>query len=269
MAKQRSRKRPAPTRATETAQFVFRGTVTQRGAVTFDEVPMTRDSLIVRVDEILDGPPVLAGFAGAEITVQLSRGQKVNTGKSYVFYTNGWMYGAGLAVKCVAVKPDTDLDLRESRQAIETAPERALRERAGRAEMVVTGRVTEIREAPRLPKAPITEHDPEWRRAVIAVEEVPQEAPAGRKRSRARARGRGARQVVIRFAASPDVRWATAPKFSVGDAGVWFLGERTRSRDMEAVRAAAGAAADEYVVVDPEDFLPHEFAERVMTILNR
>ena len=158
------------------------------------------------------------------------------------------------------------LDVRESRQAIETAPERALRARAERAEMVVTGRVTEIREAPRPPKAPITEHDPEWRRAVIAIDEVPQEAPAGRRRSRGRGRSG---QVVIRFAASPDVRWATAPKFSVGDAGVWFLGERTKSKDTEAVRAAAGAAEDEYVVVDPEDFLPHEFAERVMTILNR
>lgn len=252
------RSRTASGASSTPAQFVFRGTVLQRGAATFDEVPLTRDTLIVRVDEILDGPPMLAGFAGKEITVQLARGQKATTGKAYIFHTNGWLFGDGLAVVCVKLVPESEGAIRQSRQALETAPERALRERANQAELVVTGRVTEISEAPRVPKTPITEHDPEWRKAVIAVDEVPRSARRGKPR-----------QVVVRFSGSPDVRWASAPKFSVGDAGVWFLGEKKQTKDTQAVRAAAGAARNEYVVVSPDDFLPAEFAERVMNVLNR
>ncbi|MEZ5287452.1 MAG: hypothetical protein R2712_22165 [Vicinamibacterales bacterium] len=243
------------------AQFVFRGSVAQRGAATFDDVPLTRDTLVVHVDEILDGPPIMAGFEGADITVQLTKGQKATTGKAYVFHTNGWLFGEGLAVSCVKLVPESEGAVRQSRQALAAAPERALRERASQAELVVTGRVTEVSEAPRLPRAPITEHDPEWRKAVIAVDEVPATAR--------RAGTRKPRQVVVRFPGSPDVRWAMAPKFTVGDTGVWFLGEKKATSDTQAVRAAAGAARNEYVVVSPDDYLPAEFAERVMTILNR
>ncbi len=254
------------TRATPEApaaapSFVFRGTVQQRGAATLDEVPLTRDTLIVRVDEILDGPAVLMGYAGREVTVQLTRGQKATTGKPYIFHTVGWMFGAGLAVSCVKLVPESDGAVRQSRQALETAPERALRARANEAELVVTGRVTEISEAPRAPRAPITEHDPEWRKAVIAVDDVPR---TGRRASG----GRKPQKVVVRFPSSPDVRWASAPKFAVGDAGVWFLGEKKQTKDNQAVRSAAGAAKSEYVVVSRDDFLPAEFAERVMAVLN-
>lgn len=260
MAKRRARKASAAT-PTEEATFVFRGTVVQRGAATLDEVPLTRSTLVVRVDEILDGPPVLAGFAGQDITVQLGSGQQAATGKSYVFHTAGWIYGAGLAVRCLKLTPETEAAVRASRQSLESAPERALKARAARAELVVSGRVTEVAEAPRLARAPITEHDPEWRRATIAVDEVPA--------SSQRVGARKPKQVVVRFPSSPDVRWAQAPKFAVGDAGVWFLGEKKKTKDTEAVRAAAGAAKSEYVVVSAEDFLPGEFTERVMSVLKR
>ena len=258
MAKKRSRKTMSAQRLTVEAQFVFRGTVAQRGAVTMDEVPLTRESLIVRVDEILDGPPVLEGFAGREITVQLDRGMRVTSGKAYVFYTNGWIYGSGLAVKCVGLEEETDASVRSARRALETAPERALRTRAQRAELVVSGHVTEVREVPRPKGAPITEHDPEWRQGVIAVDSVERTAAP---------RARRPRQVTFRFAASPDVRWARAPKFAVGDAGIWMLGDRAATRELQAMRTAAGAGKDEYLVVEPEDFLPVQFADRVRALL--
>jgi hypothetical protein len=258
MAKRQSRSESVE-RLTDRAQFVFRGTVIQRGAATLDEVPLTRDTLIVRVDEILDGPPVLSGFSGQEITVQLERGLRAATGKTYVFYTNGWIYGSSLAVKCIGLTEETEADLRATRRAVEAAPERALRERASRAELVVTGRITEVREVPRQPGAPITEHDPEWRQAVIAVESVPH-AGSGRARK--------PKQVTIRFAASPDVRWAKAPKFAVGDAGIWMLGEKQADKELKAMRTAAGATASEFLVVEPEDFLPIQFAPRVQAILD-
>jgi hypothetical protein len=237
---------------------VFRGTVLQRGAATLDQVPLTRDTLIVRVDEVLDAPEVLAGFAGREITVQLSAGLRANTNESYVFYTNGWIYGAGLAVQCVGLTADTDADVRKGRQVLESAPARAIQDRAKRAELVITGRVTEVREVSP-PRAPITEHDPQWQQAVIAVASVPRSASA---------RTRKPRQVVVRFAASRDVQWADAPKFAVGDGGLWMLGDKA-DKERERLRAAAGAQKNEFVVVDPQDFYPAEFSERVLSLMNR
>src|SRR4029079_6256601 len=92
------------------AQFVFRGIVQERGAATFDEVPLTANTLVVGVEEILISPDVLRDFEQSAITVQLGEGQEVEVGERYVFYTNGWIYGAGLAVESVAVTPDTEAE---------------------------------------------------------------------------------------------------------------------------------------------------------------
>lgn len=241
----------------EEAKFVFRGTVQQRGAATLDQVPLTKDTLIVTVEEILRAPEVLQDFEGTEITVQLGAKQKATVGKSYVFYTDGWIYGDGLAVQCVALGSDSDVDRRKARAVLETAPDREIQERAKRAELVVTGEITEVRAVERTPGAPITEHDPEWQQAVIAVDSVPQMTGA---------KTRKPKQVVIRFAASPDVRWAKAPKFAVGQAGTWMLGDKKEGAEL---RAAAGAQKTEYVVVDEEDFHPLESSERVASLLTK
>lgn len=236
--------------------FIFRGTVVQRGAATLDQVPLTRDTLIVHVDEILRGPEVIAGFAGTDITVQLGAGQRAALGGSYLFHAHGWMYGDGLAVKCVRLAPDTDADVTRTKQALASAADAAVHARAAEAELVVTGQVMELREAARVPGAPITEHDPGWRQAVIAVESVEQGARAGRR----------PRQVVIRFASSSDVRWAKAPKFKVGQAGLWLLGDK---KEGAALRAAAGAQKHEFVVVDPEDYHPVESSAQVRALLGK
>jgi len=239
------------------AQFVFRGTVQQRGASTLDQVELTRDTLIVTVQEILKSPEVLLGFEGRDITVQLPPGERVNTGEPYLFYTNGWIYGTGLAVRAIAVAPDSDVERRQTRVALETAPMRAVQERAQRAELVVSGRISEVRQVPRSPGTPITEHDPLWQQAVIAVDSVETAASGALK---------NAKQVVIRFAASPDVRWAAAPKFSVGESGMWMLGDK---KEGAALRAAAGADKNEFVVIEPEDYYPLELSGQVRSLLRK
>jgi hypothetical protein len=250
---------------TEEAQFVFRGTVQQRGAATLDQVPLTRDTLIVRVDELLKTPEVLAGFAGADITVALEKGQRAEAGKTYVFYTRGWLYGAGLAVRAMAVTPESMADTRRTNMALEHEPARALQARARRADLVVTGRVREVRDPGRPAHVPITEHDPEWRQAVIDVHSVEQPGGSGAGSSKKRKPS----QLVIRFAGSHDVRWAEAPKFAVGQGGVWMLGDKAAKKEQQVMRTAAGAAKTEYVVVDPEDFYPAETVETVRALLTK
>jgi len=248
-----SRTARAATQA-EQAQFVFRGTVLQQGAVTLAEVPAAESTVVVRVEEILKGPDVLQDYEGQPITVQLGPRQRVSEGQEYLFSTNGWIFGAGLAVICVGISPATAANVQTLQAALSAHPEKMLKARADRAELVVSGQVTQVRQVPRPAGAPITEHDPEWQEAIIRVAQVAR----GPQR-----KGAGQQQVVVRFSASHDIRWAKAPKFLVGQEGVWMLGDKTK--EGAAMRAAVGVPKEQYLVVEPEDFHPKEHAARVLS----
>ena len=253
------RKRKTPSRRARAtapipdAQFVFRGTMLQRGTATFAEVPINENTAAVRIDEILHGNEIVQDFAGQAITVQLGTGQSVEQGGEYIFHTNGWLFGASLAVVCVAVTPATQSTLQRVRAVATSKPMQALRARANRAELVVSGQVTQVRQVERPARAPISEHDPDWRDAVVRVQHV------------ARGSARTAGNVVVRFAGSRDVRWAKAPKFTVGEEGVFMLGDK--SKEGAALRSAAKVPKDRYLVVESEDFVPKEHAARVLSQL--
>ncbi len=234
------------------AQFVFRGTLLQRGAATFPEVPVDENTAVVQVDEIVQGPASVGDYAGQPITVQLKAGGKASEGQQYVFHTNGWMFGSGLAVVCEKFTAAKEVTVQKLHAAVSARPARALKARSDRAEMIVEGEVTQVRQVPRDPDAPISEHDPEWQEAVVRVDHVAR--GAGRK---------SVKEVVVRFAASPDVKWVAAPKFSVGTEGVWMLGDKRREH--AALRAAAGVPKSSYLVLDPEDFHPKEEAAQVLS----
>jgi len=83
------------------------------------------------------------------------------------------------------------------------------------ADVVVSGRVGELRaDPPSGPRGkiqlPVTEHDPQWREAVVLVTAVHK----GR---------RVPRSIRVRFPASTDVAWARAPKLHAGQQGTFLL----------------------------------------------
>jgi hypothetical protein len=83
------------------------------------------------------------------------------------------------------------------------------------ADVVVSGRVGELRaDPPSGPRGkiqlPITEHDPQWREAVVQVTAVHK----GR---------RVPRSIRVRFPASTDVAWARSPKLHAGQQGTFLL----------------------------------------------
>jgi hypothetical protein len=233
---------------------VFRGTVAQQASATFAEVPISDQTVVVRIDEVLDAPEALRDFAGQPVTVRLESGQTVEDGKDYVFHTDSWLYGAGLAVIATSVEPIGAESVSRLRAEASSRPVEKVRARADRADLVVTGQVKEVRQVEPLP-GKISEHDPDWQEAVIRVDQV-----VGGKASRTAAAGQ---DVVVRFAASRDVKWARAPKFPVGQEGVWMLGEKTQEH--AALRAAAAVPSNHYLVLDPQDFHPKERALQVLS----
>jgi len=208
---------------------------------------------VARIEEILHGPEVLREHQGEPITIRLGSGQSVTEGQEYMFFTNGWIYGATLAVTSLGIAPSKPGHVAKVSAAIGDKPAAAAKARADRAELVVSGHVKQIRQVPPVEGAPITEHDPVWQEAVIHVGSV---ARGSRKKGKAQ-------DIVIRFAAGRDIRWAKAPKFSVGQEGVWMLGDKTK--EGKTLRAAVAMPKQQYLVVDPEDFYPKENAAQVLS----
>ncbi len=123
---------------------------------------------------------------------------------------------------------------------------------AAKENLVVVGEVTKVQVAPS-PVRPrfISEHDPDWMAAVIAVEGVIQgDGRIDRRRHK---------DVVIQFPASLDVAWRDAPKFQPRDAGMWNLRGSVGDEHvaMKAFAVAGDAApAQVFTALDNNDFLP-------------
>jgi hypothetical protein len=176
---------PGRTSQIQKATFIFKGTIKKLHGTTMKEVPVTPRTIVVTVDQIIEEPPDLAGYDGQGITVQLSGRQKVHVGEEIIFRTTGWMYGESIAVRSLseeAVKSSDTPLLRPGVDPIERSAQREKRQHFDRADLVVSGKVVDVRPPAESSKGvtastttrigPISEHDPEWREAVIQVDEV-------------------------------------------------------------------------------------------------
>jgi len=246
------------------AKFVFQGTVKKLKAATLKEVPVTARTVVVRCDRIVQAPDVLSDYAGQDLTVQLADGEKVKAGETYVFYTNGWIFGEGIAVQSLGHEEATAPAMAALSFHAED-PVRSLRTQealtqAASAQLIVSGRVAAVRLPPKEARARalamasgqtterISEHAPLWQEAVIDIDEV-HKGEHGKK------------QVVIRFPSSTDVRWFKAPKFQPGQEGVFMLHKGQAPAPAAGAKKALAAAAvgsEEYTALDAADFQPLE-----------
>jgi hypothetical protein len=255
----------------ERAQFVFQGTIKQVRASTLREVPVSARTIVVRIDRVIHAPEALSDYAGQDVTVQLAAGERVKAGQTLIFYTNGWIFGEGIAVQSVGHEEATA----PAMAALSSHPEdpvRSLQTRealaqAARADLVITGRVSAVR----LPAGEaqaratgmatgrtaerISEHAPLWQEAVIDVDEVH--------------KGRHAqKQVVVRFPSSTDVRWHNAPKFHPGQEGVFLLHQAQLAGGPR--MAGAGIEPGQYTALNPADIQPLEELPRIkLTVQGR
>src|SRR5215469_6607290 len=194
---------PSPDDLATKARFVFRGTVQRLNAATLTDVHDTARTAIVKVDETIQAPKSLSHFTGRDITVQLQEGSGLKVGDQAVFFTDAWLFGnTGVAVRSLGQHvpgPDTAA-LRTSMDPVTNLIDRDTRTHFDAADMVVGGTVTSVRVPPgvrpdRLP----SEHDPQWREAVVQIDKVYKGKPEKQ-------------EVLVRFPASADRMWYRAPK---------------------------------------------------------
>jgi hypothetical protein len=224
----------------EQSQFVFKGTVEKVNAATMPTVRANEQTAIVRVDDVLQTPALIAAFTGSSITVQVGADQHLEEGQQSVFFTNGWQYGRELAVTAVNLRPAAAEEMAEPPTALDDAvarfADREVRDRVAGADLIIAGRVASVAPRAESPAEPqvFSEHDPEWHEAALEVASVEKGSTSDHA-------------VTVQFPRSTDVAWYKAPKFSEGDEGVWLL----RHKEGEPTRLV-------YTALHPLDFHPKD-----------
>jgi len=242
----KSRKSAAP----PDARFIFKGTVKQLQAVTSPGIPAADNAAIVRVDEVIQAPELLSKLGGRDITVYLGA-KKIAKGEQAIFYAAGAHFGKSIAVEeldrqAVDKVPAVSLAL-HGRDPVKNLRARETKNRMDGADMVISGTVVAVRRiAEPTPSTPpvkrFSEHDPAWQEAVIEVGDV-HKGTTGKK------------TIVVRFPNSTDVMWREAPKFCVGQKGVFML-HKEPGGGPPTLKAATTAAepGEVYTALHPMDF---------------
>ena len=261
--------------------FIFKGTIRKLKAASMRGVPVDERTAVVRVDQVLEAPRNLAHCAGKDITVRLAGRTKASVGQQLMFHTAGWMFGENVAVRAVRQETVTRAHaaaLAQGGNPVEHKATRDLQERVTDADLVVSGKVIAVSlpatAAPGVAIAPspvgtsrrpVSEHDPKWREAVIAVDRVHKGT-------------RGGNHVTVRFPASTDVGWFKAPKFEAGQQGYFMLRKgmpapaTPEESPPRALDKGTGVVAEEppgvYTALHPLDFQPYSQKVRVRTAIS-
>jgi hypothetical protein len=233
-------------RLADEAGFVFKGRVVGRKhAEDEPEADTGPAAVTVEVEEVLHGTDVMRSLVGAEVTVVGTSGAE---GETHVFFTDVVSVGAEVVVREIEHREASAGTVRAVVEGTRIASERPLAERVRGADLIVTGRVTGVKDV--ASDEPISEHDPKWSIARVAIDSV--------------LKGRGSRRTVeVLFASSLDIAWYQSPKLNEGVSGIFIL----RRRDEE--EAPDGVPASVYQATHPLDFLSHDRLRDVQRLIGR
>lgn len=193
------------------ATFIFVGTVRHLGASTLADVPSSKSTAVVRVDEVVQAQGAPADLKGTEITVQLAEPGSLKDGEQVTFFTKGWLMGDSLAVVELGHTAEHS-DAEHLRGVVadvhQQMADEALQNEIASADVIVVGTVTSVK--PANIRHIGSEHDPDWYEADINSEAVEKGSLPGHA-------------VTVLFPHSDDLMWQGAPKFTKGQQGIWLL----------------------------------------------
>jgi hypothetical protein len=256
--------------------FIFKGTIKKLKSATMKDVRVNDRTAIVKVEQIIEAPPALLDYKAQDITVQTSGRRKLKVGQEMIFHTTNCIFGDSIAVESLREEP-VESEQAATLNAAADPVDSKRREHFNTADTVVSGKVVSVRlpsetaegarraavASDQVPGGPVSEHDPNWREAVVEVKEV-HKGSTGKK------------QLVVRFPASTDVMWYAAPKFQPGQQGYFMLHKEAAKtsktkRDKKSVGKSAATAEAEtkevYTALDPADFQPEHEPGGIKTII--
>lgn len=232
--------------------YIFLGTVKRTRASTVSLLPADDSTVVVRVDAVLHAPALLADYTRQEVTVELREAKSVAEGQRLVFFTNGGLFGKGIALKEVGhlksvagAANEVALLRGQIAQVLQRKADEDLGRRMASAELVVSGKIIESHPAKLGGRSPVTEHDPEWREAEVLIQSLEKGQYAGQT-------------VSVLYANSLDYVWARAPKLKAGEEGIFILHRN---------EVKWPGIENSYTLVDPSDVQLSSRLERVRQIL--
>jgi len=246
------------------SNITFVGTVSQVAATSFAGVPKSPQTIVVRVDSVLKKPAAVSLKKGDTVTVEVKDPAAFPEGTQATFYTEGWIFGSGVAVKELGHDtppsggPGTaDTNEKTVEQVPSEITDRDLQRLMSACDYVVIGRVTAVHPwvVPKSagPRYRTSEHSANWQEAVLQVQSV-LKGPKLKKN-----------KMVVRFPLSRDVAWVSAPKFEAGQQGIFIL-RRDEASGASTV-SVGGYKADVYTCLKPGDWLPMSEEARVRSLL--
>jgi len=250
---------------TAKSSIIFSGTVSQLAATSFPDVPKSAQTIVVKVDSIEKKPAAVSLKKGDSVTVEVKDASAFQEGTHATFYTDGWIFGSGVAVKEIGHElgaasesaPVTSAG-KQTGQGPDQSSDQELMDRMKASDFVVVGRVTDVRKW-NVPKpksgAPsrITEHDPDWHEAVVEVQSV---LKGGKVKGN---------KVIVRFPNRNDVAWVSSPKFAKNQRAIFCLNrDQTTGAPMTKY---GGQQVNAYTCLNHGDALPISEEARVRSLL--
>src|SRR5205809_1943397 len=227
------------------SSIVFAGTVSQLGATSFVGVPQSPQTIVVRVDSVLKKPAAVSLKKGDNVTVEVKDPSAFQPGAQATFYTEGWIFGSGVAVKELGhdFNPGGGVPAEGSPtgqpalgQMQKQISDQDLQDRIASSDLVVIGRITDVHRWT-IPKSAaaryhVSEHSADWHEAVLQIKSILKGTkPKGNK-------------MAVRFPLSRDVAWVNSPKFQRQQEGNFLLKKDQVSGDPTA--SVGGYQVDAY-----------------------
>lgn len=246
------------------SSIIFSGTVSELGATSFAGVPRSAQTIVVRVDSVLRKPQAVSLRKGDSVTIEVKDPSAFHQGMQATFYTDGWIFGSGVAVKELGYEIGPASESVKATSVVERGrgpdqsqvSESELQDRIKAADAVVIGRVIDVHRWV-IPKSlathRVTEHDPDWHEAVVEIQSV--------------LKGTNIKgdKVIVRFPERNDVAWVSSPKFEKNQRGIFCL-----NRDQVTGAPTAkwgGRQVNVYTCLGHGDSLPMTEESRVRTLL--
>jgi hypothetical protein len=245
---------PSFTDLTRHSSIIFSGRVEKSQAATA-ALPASNETAVVRVDEVLSQPVSLARLDGRQVTVRFRDGGPPAAGERALFFTT--LYAAGKSIGLDAVGVVRDVAPESARASLAKARDTILDQdiaaRLATSELVVAGVVRSVRRQEVRDSDRVSEHDPEWAAAEVAVESVLKGAASNQK------------TVTVFFASSRDALYNQWAKLREGDR-VIVIAQRSDPRLKMAFERSRLKPEGPFVV-DRADVQPPEQFERVRRLI--
>jgi len=209
----RSWAQPALDDLVRQSSFIFQGAIVQLAAASTPEVPVSSNTVVVKVNQVFQAPKAMAALVGREITVLTKNPVGLKPGDQVVFFAQGWLAGEGIALQEVGRLPGRggpDLPKRLA-AASQAMADQDLQVRMSSAQLVVAGKISRIASRPASDATTgVSEHDPQWQEAILQVSTM--------------LKGdRSLKEVVVLVPGTLDVAWINTPRFKPGQEGIWIL----------------------------------------------